>query len=286
MALSIIPKSQAMEEKCLFNTLLDKNIKIMILADAAIIYYYKYNHPGELASTCKNWRDLIKNSTNHSTLEYPFFKTLTTIQEYCYYNIYKNGKLIYTRNPGKDFEVIDIPEDFEPFDINECGKTSKHLKITAGYKKVVPVNEEEKLQIWIVLRSMIKKELEIGKAEHIRDIFPNWSENKPIGIFWTLVRNYQIYNNDGIKDLINCYNYSTEDFKSISDSNLFAKWRQASNHGDNGSPANLYYYGHNINLAPGSIQKFSFCFNPWCEFSKAKSIEAVIPEYYCKHTKS
>jgi len=268
---SLILEAQAMEEKCSFNSFPDKSIKAKILADSAIFYFYQYNHPGELVLVCKHWQEIIQYAIKNCIFEHPTNKTLINLTDYCHYNIFQKGILIYKRSLNTEREIrmpisrlLHSPEEFGSLDISECGKTSEYLNITVGYKKKPLARGGDKLQVWIVLRCEIEKELKKGRAKHLRHAFKKWKKNKPIGIFWTQERNYHKCHYQDIRNSLECYNYAIEDFQSISKDNLYKKYFESCHHGESSNPTEVYRYSHtdHPNLTPASLQKFSFCFDP------------------------
>jgi len=314
IVLSLIPGLHAMEQKqdiFFFDNLPKENIKAMIMAKAAPYYYYEYGHAGELALVNKEWQQLI----NNSTLEHPLYKIPVSFEEYCIFNVFINGRLIY--KPNKDDEndhggdiqekarrnnigmkamrISDLMNDskgFDPFDLEECGvDTSSDLKISPGYRKERPDFEEGDLQIWIVSRPEIERELKNGKAQHLAEIFPKWKKNAPIGVFWTPVVDNEKAR--GFRVLYH-YDYRTENFKSMSNDDLIEhklgiyehiirfwaenslakKWQNGCESSCMGAGPWLKRKKH---LFTKDIDKFSFCFKPTFQVPEVLIPESVEP---------
>lgn len=110
------------------------------------------------------------------------------------YQRFLKGELIYKPNRENDDGKISLPISSlrDPlngtFDLSSCGDASKYLSISTGYRKEKKSENENKIEIWITPRFLIKKEL-TTTAQHFQEILkeyePEWPNTAPVGLFWT-----------------------------------------------------------------------------------------------------
>lgn len=276
--LSLIAGSHTMEPRNLFEMIPEDNQKIMILAEAALPYYYKDGHPGELASVCKKWYQLI----NFSILPHPIYKTLITMEDYCHFNLYINGRVIYKpntdyKNNMKIMRIADLMNssgEFNSFDLKECGGVGKYIKITPGYKKQLSLSEKFKFEIWIVLRSEIEKDLKEGKAAHFKEIFKKWNTKAPIGIFWTTTCKKRT---DIAEDLEN-YNYNiTKNLTFLSYKSLYEIGCSKSGDSINNLGACYGYESTQLITPRVCLQSLYLCFDPELQVRDNPTQPPIVP---------
>lgn len=139
-----------------------------------------------------------------------------------------NGRLIYKPNKDDDigkveFRIADLANPLEStFDLSKCGDAGKYFSISTGYRKRKKEENAHKVEIWIVPRFLIEKEINTKKSHFLNGIFPNnWSDAAPVGIIWTW---------GGWEYYRGWYDYLTnEDFEHISNDNLYEKcWASTS----------------------------------------------------------
>jgi hypothetical protein len=98
------------------------------------------------------------------------------------------GILIYNNNSGICRINLPISKMRNPldntFDLSRCGEADRYLTVSTGYKKEFKEENENKIEVWIVPRFLIEKEINTT-AKHYQTIFNKWSPTNPIGIFWT-----------------------------------------------------------------------------------------------------
>jgi hypothetical protein len=98
--------------------------------------------------------------------------------------------LIYRPNPKSDEGMMEMPfsDLVNPlegeFDLSRCGDAGQYLSINCGYKKGTNSHNSDKIEIWIVPKFVVEKELN-ATASHYKDIMAKWTEQAAIGIFWT-----------------------------------------------------------------------------------------------------
>jgi|GEM_PF-5925720 len=136
------------------------------------------------------------------------------------YQRFINGKLVYKPNPESEEGIIELPiaglnNPLEGiFDLSKCGNVGKYVSIATGYKKEKKTGNSQKLEIWIVPRFIMEKELgpSYGKFFAIREAC-----SSPVNVFWTW----------GGWDNLGWYDYLTQDFNELSNGeNLYKKWQQ------------------------------------------------------------
>ena len=115
-----------------------------------------------------------------------------------YEDIYKRflkGVLVYRPKNDSDEGKIELPIAAlsnplgSTFDLSSCEYMEEKLSIATGYRKGKISANANKVEIWIVPRFLVAKELStMTKNHHLREIIKsgNWDAAKaPIGIFWT-----------------------------------------------------------------------------------------------------
>jgi len=129
------------------------------------------------------------------------------------------GVLIYKPYEDHDVRRIELPiaslrNPFEgTFDLSRCGDAGKFLSISTGYRKMKKVANGKKVEIWLVPRFLIEKEL-TTTAAHFQDIFSTWEKSTPVGIFWT----------SGYENNLEYYDYHiSENLDKLSTNNLYEK---------------------------------------------------------------
>ncbi len=104
------------------------------------------------------------------------------------YEIFLKGILIYKHTDDVGRINLPISKMRNPlentFDLSRCGEADSYLTISTGYKKEFKKENENKIEVWIVPRFLIEKEIN-ENAKHYQPIFNKWSPTNPIGIFWT-----------------------------------------------------------------------------------------------------
>jgi hypothetical protein len=99
-----------------------------------------------------------------------------------------NGKLIYKPNEGSDEEKIELPiialeNPLEgEFDLSQCGNAGQHLSISTGYRKRKKPENANKVEVWFAPRFLIEEIIKTTRKDFHMD---KWSQESPIGIFWT-----------------------------------------------------------------------------------------------------
>ena len=130
-----------------------------------------------------------------------------------------------TYKPNKDNDVgkielciCDLANPLEgTFDLSKCGDAENHLSISTGYRKGKKPENANKVEIWFAPKFLIGSELKTT-ARHFRGIYNNWSDNAPVGIFWTW----------GGWDELDWYDYlTTEDMDNLSKINLYENYKKA-----------------------------------------------------------
>ena len=144
-----------------------------------------------------------------------------------YEEIYKKfvmGKLIYNPDPNDNEGKIEFPfrDLIDPlegtFDLTGCRESGQYLSISTGYRKGKKAQNSEKVEIWIVPRFLIEKEIN-STTRHFQPIMNEWSAAAaPVGIFWTW---------GGWNDL-NLFDYLVDNsLDQLSNNNLYRKWGKA-----------------------------------------------------------
>jgi hypothetical protein len=134
------------------------------------------------------------------------------------YQRFLNGVLIYRPKEGDDLGRIHLPiaalgNPLEgTFDLSRCGDSGKHLSISVGYRKGKIAENANKVEIWFAPRFLIEKELKTTAA-HFQEIFGNWNDNAPVGIFWT----------GGWWDNKDYYYLTTQSLDELSNNTLYVK---------------------------------------------------------------
>jgi hypothetical protein len=138
------------------------------------------------------------------------------------YMRFMGGKLVYRPTSGSDVERREIrfsdvvnPSTLEgTFNLSGCGDTGSYLSINSGYRKGKIATNENKVEVWIVPKFVIEKNL-TSSAHHLAPIMDSFIS--PVGIFWTR----------GGWNNMNWYDYLiTQNFDTLSDGkNLSEKWR-------------------------------------------------------------
>jgi V8-like Glu-specific endopeptidase len=106
------------------------------------------------------------------------------------YERFLKGVLIYRPYPNSNVGRIDLPikalgNPLEgTFDLSKCGNAGQYLSISTGYRKRKKPENASKVEIWIVPRFLIEKEL-TTTARHFWDIYGKWNDRASVGIFWT-----------------------------------------------------------------------------------------------------
>lgn len=153
-----------------------------------------------------------------------FIPPLAQGYEKVYENFF-NGLLLYKPKRGRDDEIIKLPirslsNPLEgTFDLSLFGDMGKYLSISTGYRKGKKPENASKVEIWIVPRFLVERELNTTAA-HFKPIIDKWweQEKAPVGLFWT---------NGGWDDL-SWYDYlTTQSMAEISNNNLYEKSRIA-----------------------------------------------------------
>jgi hypothetical protein len=190
-------------------------IRSIILERAVIYNYLSYDKTGNLECVCQTWRAIIEQDAMKKSIE--------SIKHEKIYQRFLKGVLIYRPQEGSDNGRIDLPiaaleNPLEgTFDLSQCGDVGNYLSISTGYRKGRRAENANKLEIWFVPRFLIEKEL-TTTAGHFKDIYVKWNDKAPVGIFWTW----------GGWDNLTYYDYLiTENLDTLSNNNLYEKWRVA-----------------------------------------------------------
>ena len=129
-----------------------------------------------------------------------------------------NGKLIYKPDPKSDkgkieFPIADLSNPLEgTFDLSGCGDTGKYISIATGYRKSKLPENAAKVEVWIVPKFVVEKNV-TGPASHYRAVINDW--DSPVGIFWA-------WGGDDLKS----YDYLiNKSFDEISTKNLYDNWQ-------------------------------------------------------------
>ena len=140
------------------------------------------------------------------------------------YQRFLNGALIYRPTQGSDVGMITLPirELSNPlegtFDLSRCGNTGNYLSISTGYRKGKKPGNASKVEIWLILRFLIEKEINTT-AKHFKKIYPaNWNADAPVGMFWTW---------GGYDDLSYMDYLTTESMDNLSKIDLYENWKKS-----------------------------------------------------------
>lgn len=137
------------------------------------------------------------------------------------YERFLKGVLVYRPTPHSDAGQVNLqisalanPLD-GTFDLSQCGDANKYLSISTGYRKRKKSENANKVEIWLMPRFLIERELNTT-AWHFRAIFPKkWPTTSPVGICWSW----------GSWDNMGWYDYLTnQSMGELSSSNLYQKW--------------------------------------------------------------
>jgi len=146
--------------------------------------------------------------------------SLDPVRDIDIYRRFLNGKLIYQPHEDNDegkveMRIGDLANPLEGmFDLSHCGDTGNYLSISTGYRKGKKPENEGKVEIWLVPRFLIEKEIN-GRANPFKSIYPNnWPDTASVGIFWT----WGNWDNAGWYDYL-----TTHDMDVLSHHNLYAK---------------------------------------------------------------
>lgn len=141
-----------------------------------------------LKSVCKNWCNFI-NTHKQAWFapEKPCWNAWYGVLGHeDIYNVIKNMVVIYRPNPNSDAGMIPltIPSDVNPldyeFDLSDkdlFGNTGDYVSISIGYRKQKNTTNDNKVQIWITPRFLIKQHLSCS-AKHFAPIMnkDRWNE--------------------------------------------------------------------------------------------------------------
>lgn len=122
------------------------------------------------------------------------------------YEIFLQGRLIYKPDRESDAGRIDLPIAalLNPldgtFDLSRCGNAGKYFSISTGYRKGKKAENARKVEIWVVPKFVIEREVSTT-ARHLAPIITGVPG--PIGVIWTL-GHWPIYR----------FDYSTFDMKN------------------------------------------------------------------------
>ena len=160
-------------------------------------------HFGSNKDVCKAWKNFYEANNSNNNIKNAWHEgRLVHLQKG--YNITDpdnietlkrvyNGKLIYRPNPTSDEGMIrlfisDLKNPLEGmFDLSKCGDSGQHLSIATGYRKVQPLGDARKVEIWLTPWFLVDKErLQLPHNHHMRRVIKTWNPEKaPVGIFWT-----------------------------------------------------------------------------------------------------
>jgi serine/threonine protein kinase len=100
------------------------------------------------------------------------------------------GKLIYNPDPKSDAGKVEFPIAAlanplgTSFDLRTCRDSGKYLSIATGYRQGKNTENANKVEVWIVPRFLIEREL-ATTAGHFRAIIDKWPRTEPLGIIFT-----------------------------------------------------------------------------------------------------
>ena len=134
------------------------------------------------------------------------------------YERFLKGVLVYKPNKDSDegrveMRIADLANPLEgTFDLYKCGKASKYLSISTGYRKGKRPENGTKSEVWISPRFLIEKNLE-GSASHFKDIMGTWDPGtSSVGTFLTW----------GCWDDLSWYDYTTSiSWNEYNENNLY-----------------------------------------------------------------
>jgi serine/threonine protein kinase len=140
------------------------------------------------------------------------------------YARFMRGVLIYRPTAGSEVGRIDLPiasllNPLEStFDLSRCGDASQYLSINTGYKKKKISANSGKVEVWIVPKFVVEKDVGSGEILrvfrfHYRDITSKWTA--PFGLFYTW---------GGYEDLTWYDDLVTASSEEISSKNLYENW--------------------------------------------------------------
>ncbi|MBX9703462.1 MAG: hypothetical protein K2Q34_05075 [Alphaproteobacteria bacterium] len=138
------------------------------------------------------------------------------------YRRFINGKLIYKPNRDNEVDRIEIPFSilssplegtFDLSDKSKFGDIGDKISISAGYRKEQKAENKGKVEVWIVPKFVVEKNL-ATTAKHLATILDKFTS--PVGVFWTWGK----WNN------MDCYDYLTsQNFDELSNGeNLYEKY--------------------------------------------------------------
>jgi len=174
---------------------------------------------GKLPVVCKDWQLLIKRHKNN-ILQVAICNRFLIDKET--YERFLNGRLIYNSKIRGKVELL-IADLVNPlggtFDLSQCGHAGDYLSISTGYRKEKKSENRFKVEIWLIPRFLMERDINEG-ASHLNNIFPSdWPETAPVGIIWTC----------GDWDNMGWYDYVTnQTMDAISAKNFYEKWRKTS----------------------------------------------------------
>lgn len=172
-----------------------------------------------LSLVCKDWHTTIKENAKRWVCEY---FNIGEKNKDDFWRFFK-GTLIYKPNRDNDVGRINLfisalPTPLEgTFNLSNCGDTGNYLSISTGYRKGEKQENANKVEIWFAPKFLIGKELSTT-ASHFQDIYGNWSDSAPVGMFWSW----------GEWDNLGWYDYlTTENMDDLSVINLYENWEKS-----------------------------------------------------------
>ena len=116
-------------------------------------------------------------------------------------------RLIYKPDPHSDAGKIELPIAAlanplgSTFDISGCGDSGNYLSFATGYRKGKNQKNANKVEVWIVPRFLVEKELETTVG-HFREIMDKWPRRKTVGLIFTW----------GAWDDLRCFEYKVGNY--------------------------------------------------------------------------
>jgi hypothetical protein len=197
---------------------ISKDMNELIITEAVQSDCYNQGHATNIALVCKNLYTFIK--TDRPLPTNTFYKVPHNLEESCLINIFMTGELVFRPNPYSDegmirFKISDFENPLEgKFDLSPCSDAGGEVSIHTGYYKRERAENENKVEIWLTPRFLIKKEL-ATTAQNFKGIIAKWQPGALIGLFWTW----------GNWDNLNWSDYLTsEKIDDINSKNLYEDW--------------------------------------------------------------
>ncbi len=188
-----------------------------------------------LSLVCKDWNEIISRNSKNWICEH---FNIPPQHRDVFWSLFK-GRLTYKPNPNSEEDQVNLfissfPNPLEgEFDLSKCGDTGHYLSINMGYRKVQTPANALKIEIWVLPRFLVNKELpSIAEKHHLRAVITSghWDAARaPIGIFWT-------WGGENADDHMSSCDYyhmsscdylTTESMEDLGSENLLRKYKKS-----------------------------------------------------------